>query len=814
EREAKSLARLTHPNIVKVTDYGDYEGMPFLVMTYLPGGTLKSKLGKPIPWQEAARTLLPIARALDFAHRQNMIHRDVKPSNVLVTADGEPMLTDFGIAKILDIEATADLTGTGMGIGTPEYMAPEQWTGQATPQSDQYSLGVVFYEALTGRKPYTADTPAAILLKQANDPLPRPSQFARDIPGKVEKLIIKSLAKNPDDRYPSMGAFANALEGLVISEQSSVISKRGEAKPKPAPKPEETRTIAAPEAEEKTVRETPPVPFEGEKKRGLSILRYWPVVGGVVLVVVCAAALGNLPWKEWFTPAPTATPAITATPTLPTEITDEKGVTMRLVPAGTFKMGSEDGNAEERPVHDVYLDSYYMDVYEATNELYGACLNSGACEPNNGLHSYTRPSYFGNPEFHDYPVIYVKWSDAKAFCEWRGARLPTEAEWEKAARGTDGRTHPWGEGLECNKSNFGGCSGDTVSVESLPDGMSPYGLYNMTGNVWEWVADWYSETFYLDSPLDNPRGPTAGTYHVLRGGSWLDLGGDLRASLRRDPGLASSSNNIGFRCARSADSSALAMAAQPVTATLPPPAATIAPTQASLPEEIVDSQGVTMRLVPAGIFSMGSEAGQLDEKPIHDVYLDAYYMDIYEVTNKLYRICVDAGICELPENTQYSDDSNYADHPVVFVDWEMAKNYCEWRGGRLPTEAQWEKAARGTDGRTYPWGEKIDSTRANYNQDVGYATTPVGSFLSGVSPYGIYDMAGNVWEWVADWYSSAYYSAMPSPNPFGPETGQYRVLRGGAWYFDDDFVRSAFRFRDDPSNSSYDVGFRCARPAP
>ncbi|MEW5941247.1 MAG: serine/threonine-protein kinase, partial [Chloroflexota bacterium] len=127
EREAKALARLTHPNIVKVTDYGEHEGKPFLVMEYLPGGTLKARLGQPIPWQEAARILLPIARALDFAHRQNMIHRDVKPSNILVTSDGEPMLTDFGVAKILDLQGALTLTGTGMGIGTPEYMAPEQW---------------------------------------------------------------------------------------------------------------------------------------------------------------------------------------------------------------------------------------------------------------------------------------------------------------------------------------------------------------------------------------------------------------------------------------------------------------------------------------------------------------------------------------------------------------------------------------------------------------------------------------------------------------------------------------------------------------
>ncbi len=219
EREAKALARLTHPNIVKVTDFGEHEDKPYLVMIYLPGGTLKQRLGKPIPWQEAARLLIPIAEALDFSHSQNMIHRDVKPSNILLTERGQPMLTDFGIAKILDLEETADLTGTGMGIGTPEYMAPEQWTGNTSAFSDQYALGVVLYEMLTGRKPYSADTPAAILLKQATEPLPRPSQFTRDLPEKMEKLLLKVLARNPEDRYASMGEFAKALDGVVGEQQ-------------------------------------------------------------------------------------------------------------------------------------------------------------------------------------------------------------------------------------------------------------------------------------------------------------------------------------------------------------------------------------------------------------------------------------------------------------------------------------------------------------------------------------------------------------------------------------------------------------------
>ena len=189
EREAKALARLNHLNIVNVTDYGEFEGQPYLVMPYLQGGTLKEILqGKAMDWQQATRILLPIAKALGYAHRQNMIHRDVKPSNILITEDGEPMLTDFGVAKIIDTETTIDLTGTSMAVGTPDYMAPEQFQGKTDARSDIYGFGIVLYEMVTGRKPYVADTPAALIIKQATDPLPRPTQFAPKIPGNVEHM--------------------------------------------------------------------------------------------------------------------------------------------------------------------------------------------------------------------------------------------------------------------------------------------------------------------------------------------------------------------------------------------------------------------------------------------------------------------------------------------------------------------------------------------------------------------------------------------------------------------------------------------------
>ena len=253
-----------------------------------------------------------------------------------------------------------------------------------------------------------------------------------------------------------------------------------------------------------------------------------------------------------------------------------------------------------------------------------------------------------------------------------------------------------------------------------------------------------------------------------------------------------------------------------LTNTFPPttsPTNTITPT-APLLSEITDGSGVEMVLVLEGQFAMGSDVRN-DEKPVHQVYLDSYYIDKYEVTNALYKICVDVGVCGQPIDSTYYQNPQYLQHPVVYVNWNMANEYCEWRDARLPTEAEWEKAARNTDERTFPWGNVIDMTYANYFGNDIMETTAVGSYPKGVSPYGAYDMAGNAKEWTADWYDDTYYANSPPTNPGGPITGQYRVVRGGSW---GNFgisiaadIRSFFRSRIEPIESNNSIGFRCAR---
>ncbi|MBP6177862.1 MAG: SUMF1/EgtB/PvdO family nonheme iron enzyme [Anaerolineales bacterium] len=255
------------------------------------------------------------------------------------------------------------------------------------------------------------------------------------------------------------------------------------------------------------------------------------------------------------------------------------------------------------------------------------------------------------------------------------------------------------------------------------------------------------------------------------------------------------------------------------TKTKIPSTPTATPTLAPGATMISEQDGMVMIYVPAGTFTMGSDTIS-DEQPIHQVFLDAYWIYQTEVTNKQYKACVDAGICELPSNTDSSTRANYYGNPefdnfpVLYVNWDKANRYCEvWAKGDLPTEAQWEKAARGTDGRTYPWGNEAPSANVlNYNSNVG-DTTEVGKYPNGASFYGAYDMAGNVWEWVNDYYQSDYYATLGGnvSNPQGPASGDSRVLRGGSWGSNVSGVRSANRLRFDPSLTDINVGFRCSR---
>ncbi len=278
------------------------------------------------------------------------------------------------------------------------------------------------------------------------------------------------------------------------------------------------------------------------------------------------------------------------------------------------------------------------------------------------------------------------------------------------------------------------------------------------------------------------------------------------------------------------------------------PANTEVPGPGSTRKSEID--GMTLVFVPEGDFAMGSDSSQYaNERPVHTVFLDSYWVDRTEVTNSMFEVFIartgyqtDAekkgssngydivtGKSVLTPGADWkhpqgpdSSLSELAEHPVVHVSWNDARAYCEWAGRRLLTEAEWEKAARGTDGRTFPWGDAFDGTRLNSADvnlgagrgdrgfDDGFQlTAPVGSYPLGASPYGALDMAGNVWEWVNDWVDEAYYRSSPSANPGGPASGEYRVVRGGSWHDPEDGNRAAYRGWAASGDTDITLGFRC-----
>jgi formylglycine-generating enzyme required for sulfatase activity len=262
--------------------------------------------------------------------------------------------------------------------------------------------------------------------------------------------------------------------------------------------------------------------------------------------------------------------------------------------------------------------------------------------------------------------------------------------------------------------------------------------------------------------------------------------------------------------------------ASPSIAKAPPPSNQPTQSTSTPAREIIGKDGAPMVLIPAGQFMMGSRDGEgtKKERPLHPVTLDAFYMDKFEVTVARYADFVRATNRSKPEYWFAADSSKHRNLPVVGVDWQDAKDYCEWTGKRLPTEAEWEKASRGTDGRTYPWGNEQPTARlSNFGKALTAGVSDerlaqVDSYEAGRSPYGLHHMAGNVSEWTADWYDDQYYSKSPTQNPKGPTSGEYRVVRGGSWYEMPGEGRSASRVTLAPTERLDHNGFRCAQDVP
>jgi formylglycine-generating enzyme required for sulfatase activity len=844
--EARILGRLSHPNLPRVSDYFTLPGQgQYLVMDYVEGHDLeelRAQAGGRLPAAQVLPWIAQVCEALEYLHSQQpaVIHRDIKPANIKITPPdrghpgGRAMLVDFGVAKVYD---PAMRTTMGARAVTPGYSPHEQY-GQSQAATDArtdiYALGATLYTLLTGQEP-----PESIL-RILTDPLQPPRQIVPAISPAVEAAILKAMQMDPGRRFQSAGEFSGQLAGG--GGQAPVVTQPPGGPVSPSFSP---ATMGMPLA--RTARRFPwkGVGLGAGVLVGLGLLAV--VIGllsnglddtrltetsqarGTQTAAALSALLSVTP------PSPTATHTRTPTATLipssdtpisspapilgigATQISPVDGMVMSYIPAGTFLMGSEDGDSDERPVHSVTLDAFWMDQTEVTNGMYAQCVAVGDCTQPEAIDSNTRSGYYGDADYASYPVIHVNWYQAQAYCNWAGRRLPTEAEWEYAARGgLVGAIYPWGdEDPSCtlgaqNGAQYNACNPyDTILVGSFAS--NGYSLYDMAGNVWEWVADWYGS--YSSAAVENPVGPATGDYRVNRGGAWDYDVYPLQVFPHSGNRPDSAFYNLGFRCALPTEA-----VDAPASTPLPP---TLISTPASIETQVSLVDGMVMSYIPAGTFLMGSDSGEDDEQPVHSVTLDAFWMDQTEVTNGMYAQCVTAGACSPPDNTytntrsSYYGDPVYADYPVIYVDWNQASTYCAWAGRQLPTEAQWEYAARGgLVGSAYPWGNEAPNCMFGAQNGAQYAscspddTILVGSFAP--NGYGLYDMAGNVWEWVADWYSEDYYSNSPIENPTGPASGVYRVVRGGSWSNVEFNLRVSYCGRYSPDGTYLSIGFRCA----
>jgi formylglycine-generating enzyme required for sulfatase activity/serine/threonine protein kinase len=843
QNEAASTGRIHHPNVVTIYESGQVDdGTPYIAMEFLEGESLRRALARrgQLPVPEVAEILQQAARGLNAAHKLGIIHRDLKPDNIFLTypddaaaplvgahdvgaglvpalpvgiadtgrAQDPPLrplvvkVVDFGIAKLRESGAH---TQTGMVLGTPAYMSFEQASGMKSDEldarSDVYSLGVVVYEMLTGRTPFHSDTPVGYLRKHMQEDPPPFRAVKTDLPGlpQLESVVMKALTKDRNQRYGSVLEFAQELNSAaqpLPADQSPVTFPPTRTVPAP--------TLAKPQ-------HLPVVP-----KYAIKFL-----VLGAVLLAIIAAAIWYFPRWGGQPPAHATSPSSGATvragqkpsveapraevaPTPGTaKVNPKDGLKYIWIPPGTYQMGCSPGDTEcddgEKPPHQVTLTKgFWLGQTEVTVTAYKRFTRStGKAMPKT-------PS--SNPDWSNgqMPIVNVNWDDAQAYCAWAGGRLPTDAEWEYAARaGSTQARYGHLDEIAWYISN----SGDQAHVVAQKRA-NGFGLFDMLGNVWQWVNDWYGEDYYQSSPSRDPAGPTSGPLRVIRGGSWDSPPNWVRVSGRM-MGFGYPLNigdNKGVRCVGEmfAPSAPEKETSRPGVS---PPAA------GRVKENPRDR--LKYDWIPPGTFMMGCSPGDDactdDEKPPHQVTITkGFWLGQTEVTVAAYkrftaatgrRMPPEPDIYGRPLNPGWRDDAM----PIVDVTWDDAQAYCRWAGGRLPTEAEWEYAARaGSAEARYGSPDKVAWDSENSRKQ----THPVGEKQA--NGFRLYDMLGNVWEWVNDWYDDSYYRSSPSQDPAGPASGELHVLRGGSWIDSSREVRVSIRSRiiNDAGFDSTS-GFRC-----
>lgn len=527
--EAHLLARLSHPNLPRVTDHFFIPDQgQYLVMDFVQGEDLQTTLNRlgPLPQAQVLPWIDQVCDALVYLHNQDppIIHRDLKPANIKIRPDGRAMLVDFGIAKVYDSQLK---TTIGARAVTPGYSPPEQYgQGQTDARSDIYALGATLYTLLTGEQP----AESVLRMVGAVQLIP-PRRFNPHLTPRTESVMLKALEVDTRRRFQNAVDLRAALSGPSgrLPPNNSRSPQKSAVKPTPGTtgSPSTDRVIEQQLAEE----------------RGWS----WIWMTAAILLGLFLALLGAAGW--WYsTSAWAGNITVRAKDDMP----------QVYVPAGTFQMGSAGSDhwskSDEKPLHQVTVDNFWLDQTEVTNAQYNLCVAAGVCQAS---------IFVNNPYYNqsDQPVVGVSWLEAMAYCRWVGGRLPTEAEWEYAARGPESRLYPWGNRFDGARLNYcdQNCSSDwkdngfndgyawAAPVGSYRAGASWVGAMDLAGNVWEWVSDWHSP--YPTEAQTNPTGPANGSYKIARGGSWYFGAADTRAANRFSYLTPTERlDNIGFRC--------------------------------------------------------------------------------------------------------------------------------------------------------------------------------------------------------------------------------------------------------------------------
>lgn len=564
--EIKIIARLQHPRILPVYDSGEADGMPYIVMAYIQGGTLADRIKSArnkMPLEEVMRLAAQIADGLDHAHEQGVIHLDFKPSNVLLDRKDNVYLADFGIARV--VADTGPSTGSGV-FGTPHYMAPElSLGGKISPQADVYSFGATLFEMVTGRHPYDGDTPISIILAHTTRPVPDAREHRPRLPSAVQQVIAWAMAKDPADRPDSAGALVKLLQrAMSIAGPDTAIISPPTASPTLISTEQTPLPVGGEDDEESPdtvglAEQTPPSdstkpekqPFEpASVTKRMMPLALAVLGGGTVLAALTIVAL--VAFNSFGrTISPSTQSATPSAPTTPTDIVPVRqnadwkpvihafnNIDMVEVPSGCFMMGNDSGDNEKPANQQCFDHPFWIDRTEVTNVQFSKLGGNAAA-----ISRWTEDNR---------PRENISWVEASAYCQKHGARLPTEAEWEYAARGPDGLTYPWGNTFDPDQVVFGKNSkGETFEVGSKPNGASWVGALDMSGNVYEWVSSIFRPYPYK---ADDGREDANDRTHtrVARGGSWsIGVTTALSSSVRSGGDPLSAKDDFGFRCALS-----------------------------------------------------------------------------------------------------------------------------------------------------------------------------------------------------------------------------------------------------------------------